>query len=77
MQRRQFMATTLGALLGPTALAATSPSELRAHGAARRGDAFKLKYAPHFGMFSHSAGDDLVDQVNFIADEVRVEDRIQ
>ncbi len=28
-----------------------------------------MKYAPHFGMFRHSAGDDLVNQVNFIADE--------
>ena len=29
---------------------------------------FKLKYAPHFGMFENSAGKDLVDQINFIAD---------
>lgn len=30
---------------------------------------FKLKYAPHFGMFRHHAGDDLVDQVHFMADQ--------
>lgn len=30
---------------------------------------FKLKYAPHFGMFRHHAGNDLVDQVKFMADE--------
>lgn len=30
---------------------------------------FKLKYAPHFGMFRHHAGDDLVDQLKFAADE--------
>lgn len=30
---------------------------------------FKLKYAPHFGMFSASAGDDPVDQLKFAADE--------
>jgi len=29
---------------------------------------FKLKYAPHFGMFRHSAGDDLLDQLQFMAD---------
>jgi hydroxypyruvate isomerase len=30
---------------------------------------FKLKYAPHFGMFRHHAGDDLLDQLQFMADE--------
>lgn len=29
---------------------------------------FKLKYAPHFGMFKESAGEDLIDQINFMAD---------
>lgn len=29
---------------------------------------FKLKYAPHFGMFENHAGKDFVDQINFIAD---------
>ena len=31
-------------------------------------DPFKLDFAPHFGMFKHSAGEDLVDQINFMAD---------
>ncbi len=30
---------------------------------------FKLKYAPHFGMFQNHAGGDLVDQLKFAADE--------
>lgn len=30
---------------------------------------FKLKYAPHFGMFRHHAGEDLVDQLKFAADQ--------
>jgi hydroxypyruvate isomerase len=30
---------------------------------------FRLKYAPHFGMFRNSAGDDPVDQLKFAADE--------
>ena len=29
---------------------------------------FKLKYAPHFGMFENTAGEDLLDQLQFIAD---------
>jgi hydroxypyruvate isomerase len=29
---------------------------------------FKLKYAPHFGMFENSAGKDLIDQLKYMAD---------
>lgn len=29
---------------------------------------FHLKYAPHFGMFRNSAGEDLLDQLQFISD---------
>ena len=30
---------------------------------------FKLNYAPHFGMFKHNAGDDLLDQIQFMHDQ--------
>ena len=30
---------------------------------------FKLNYASHFGMFKNSAGEDLIDQLNFISDQ--------
>lgn len=30
---------------------------------------FRLKYAPHFGMFRHHAGDDPVEQLKFAADQ--------
>ncbi len=30
---------------------------------------FNLNYAPHFGMFKNSAGKDLIDQLNFMADQ--------
>lgn len=30
---------------------------------------FRLKYAPHFGMFQNHAGPDLVDQLKFAADQ--------
>ena len=32
-------------------------------------DTFKLNYAPHLGMFRHHAGDNPVDQLNFMADQ--------
>ncbi len=31
-------------------------------------NSFNLKYAPHFGMFRHHAGDDLLDQLTFMAE---------
>jgi hydroxypyruvate isomerase len=43
--------------------------EITAYGAATRGEKFKQKYAPHFGMFQNHAGSDLVDQLKFAADE--------
>ncbi|APQ17514.1 hydroxypyruvate isomerase family protein [Maribacter hydrothermalis] len=30
---------------------------------------YNLKYAPHLGMFKHHAGDNPIDQLNFMADE--------
>ena len=64
MDRRDLLKTTLaaGAALGLGAMPAR-----RASAAAVR--SFKLKYAPHFGMFKGSAGEDLVDQVQFVADQ--------
>lgn len=32
-------------------------------------NSFNLKYAPHLGMFRHLAGDDPIDQLNFMADK--------
>lgn len=34
-----------------------------------KADTFKMKFAPHFGMFKHHAGEDFIDQINFMADE--------
>ncbi|MBD0850421.1 hydroxypyruvate isomerase family protein [Maribacter arenosus] len=33
------------------------------------GHNFNLKYAPHLGMFRHHAGEDPIDQINFMADQ--------
>jgi len=42
-------------------------AQRRAQAAPQR--AFKLKYAPHFGMFRSHAGEDLIDQLRFMHDE--------
>ena len=63
MDRRDFM--TAGVAAGAAAIAATGGTSGKAQAAKHE---FKLKYAPHFGMFKNSAGDDLVDQVKFMAD---------
>ena len=64
MDRRQLLKTTLGA---GAALGLGAVSTRPAAGAPVR--SFQLKYAPHFGMFEHSAGKDLIDQLKFIADQ--------
>jgi hydroxypyruvate isomerase len=69
MQRRDFLRTTAVAL---PALGATSPRSTTARQGSRAltpRHTFKLKYAPHFGMFEQSAGKDFVDQLNFMADQ--------
>jgi len=68
MQRRSFLkssAVATGALVtGGMAHASAASATTPAAGKHQ----FKLKYAPHFGMFRHSAGDDLLDQLQFMAD---------
>jgi hypothetical protein len=41
----------------------------RAQDAAARPPKFKLRYAPHPGMFKASAGDQVIDQIKFAADQ--------
>lgn len=64
MHRRAFMEQC--AVAGSLAMVGTGISRAAA---ADTEAGFKLKYAPHFGMFRHHAGNDLVDQVKFMADE--------
>jgi hydroxypyruvate isomerase len=69
MHRREFLTRTT-AVVSASALAAT-PIDARARQAAAarpQRQTFKLKYAPHFGMFKAHAGDDLLDQLRFMAD---------
>ncbi|MBI1967157.1 MAG: TIM barrel protein [Gemmatimonadetes bacterium] len=64
MRRRDFVGAGIAAgamLTGVGALArAARPAALRA---------FKLRYAPHLGMFRAHAGDDAVAQIDFMADQ--------
>ena len=63
MNRRDFF--TAGLVAGTAAVTLSHKTakaeEMEKHN-------FKLKYAPHFGMFKNLAGEDLIDQINFIAD---------
>lgn len=62
MQRRDFLAT--GTVVGAGVLAS---GVAQAQGSVVKQE-FKLQFAPHFGMFSKSAGDDPIAQLNFAAD---------
>ncbi len=71
MKRRAFIKTSS---LATTALAASATACTAATTASITSNpttppAFKLKYAPHFGMFKNTAGEDLIDQLNFMADQ--------
>jgi hydroxypyruvate isomerase len=61
--RRSFLSH--GALLAGAAAIAT---QTRASGAPA-GGGFKLGFAPHPGMFRANAGDDIIDQIKFAADQ--------
>lgn len=68
MKRRNFLRNSL---LGAAALA-SNPARIAAGeplSEASGEPPFKLKYAPHEGMFRHSAGEDILDQLRFMADQ--------
>jgi len=68
MKRRNFIRNTAAsgiAMAGLGSVVGATASETVASNSAT----FKLKYAPHFGMFRHSAGNDLIDQLKFMADQ--------
>jgi hydroxypyruvate isomerase len=68
MKRRNFIKSTAAsgiALTGLTGVISATASESKTSAIAK----FHLKYGPHFGMFKNSAGDDLIDQIKFMADQ--------
>ena len=67
MNRRQFITTTSAGAVAAGSLSNAAFASQDDDQHERR--PFNLKYAPHFGMFKHHAGDDLIDQLKFAADE--------
>ncbi len=68
MERRNFLrsAALSGiALTGMTGMMSAKASDTVASNASK----FKMKYAPHLGMFKNSVGDDPIDQIKFMADQ--------
>lgn len=67
MKRRDFVRTTLAA--GAAVLSGAAPSVAAAAGAVNPPrHNFKLKYAPHPGMFKNTVGDDVIAEINYMAD---------
>jgi hydroxypyruvate isomerase len=64
MNRRNFTQSALMAVMG-----VASVPRIFAQNSAVAPHQFNLNYAPHLGMFKHSAGDDPIDQLNFMADQ--------
>jgi hydroxypyruvate isomerase len=62
--RRHFLKSTIAASSAIAMGATASPVH-----ATPAKTPFKLKYAPHFNMFKHHAGENLIDQIKFMADE--------
>src|SRR5680860_1477844 len=67
MERRNFLknAAVSGIALAGMSAFTASAAESKVLAPTK----FNLKYAPHFGMFKNSAGDDLIDQLKFMADQ--------
>jgi hydroxypyruvate isomerase len=65
ISRRNFIGAAAAATLGIT----TAVSKAQDTAQPKGKKTFKLKYAPHFKMFRHHAGNDLIDQLKFISDE--------
>ncbi|MDY7395759.1 TIM barrel protein [Aureibaculum sp. 2210JD6-5] len=67
MQRRNFLKKT--ALASTFALTSSSLNLFAKSNKTIYKNQFPLKYAPHAGMFAKMAGADIIDQLNFIADQ--------
>jgi hydroxypyruvate isomerase len=68
MKRRSFIrnsAAASAALVAGTMAHATAPAGRNAAGEKHP---FKMKYAPHFGMFSQNAGEELLDQLQYMSE---------
>lgn len=66
MKRRSFIHKSA---IGTLAAGLATPMYSNAFEIAKPSFKFPLHYAPHIGMFKHSAGDDVDDQIQFMADQ--------
>jgi len=68
MKRRTFLANTAlsTAAIG---LGCSTATSVTGSDVSNNPPAFQLAYAPHLGMFKHLAGEDPIDQLNFMADQ--------
>jgi len=64
MNRRNFVRNSIaaGAVISSAGIVSAAAQPVEKHN-------FKLKYAPHDGMFTNHAGKDILDQLRFMADE--------
>ncbi|MEM0993073.1 MAG: TIM barrel protein [Bacteroidota bacterium] len=66
MNRRKFVQNSV---LGTAALTTAHTPTFASNNTSASTYNYRLKYAPHLGMFKHSAGDDPIDQLKFMADQ--------
>jgi len=69
MERRNFIKNTLSTSLGASIIPIGAFANFRTSQKKSEKYPFKLKYAPHTGMFKNLAGDDPLDLLNFMADQ--------
>lgn len=65
MERRNFVKKSILA----SSLAFTSSAVFSNSISKEKSTSFKLKFAPHLGMFKHHAGDNPLDQIKFMSDQ--------
>lgn len=68
MQRRSFIKKGTAASIMGLSITAQALSSIKKQKSLNPYN-FKLNYAPHLGMFKNHAGDDPINQLNFIADQ--------
>ncbi len=66
MHRRHFLSTSLA---GAATIAAIQTTATQVNAAESKVNPFQMNFGPHFGMFRQLSGKDLIDQLNFAADE--------
>jgi len=67
MRRSEFIKSSL--LAGVALASGTSAFAAGGPAAEKEGKAFHLNYAPHFGMFKASAGEDIIKQLQFMREQ--------